>query len=64
MIFTVLESNKTLRNWIPSPTGIGIGILVPFNVVFTMFLGGIIGVAVGAHDKKTRTSTWCRSRRA
>ena len=27
----------------PSPTGIGIGILVPFSVVFTMFLGGLVG---------------------
>ena len=42
-VFTVLESNPKLKNWIPSPTGLGIGILVPFNVVFTMFLGGIIG---------------------
>ena len=42
-VLTVLESRPKLKNWIPSPTGIGIGILVPFNVVFTMFLGGVIG---------------------
>jgi uncharacterized oligopeptide transporter (OPT) family protein len=40
---TVLEANPRIRKFVPSPTGIGIGILVPFNVVFTMFLGGIVG---------------------
>ncbi len=43
VVFTVLESNKKLKKWVPSPTGIGIGILVPFLVVFTMFLGGLVG---------------------
>lgn len=44
IVFTVLESNKKLKKYIPSPTGIGIGILVPFTVVATMFIGGIIGM--------------------
>ncbi len=43
VIFTVLESNAKLKKWVPSPTGIGIGILVPFAVVATMFIGGLIG---------------------
>jgi uncharacterized oligopeptide transporter (OPT) family protein len=43
VVFTVLESNKKIKKWVPSPTGIGIGILVPFLVVFTMFLGGLAG---------------------
>lgn len=43
VIFTVLESNKRLKKFVPSPTGIGIGILVPFLVIFTMFIGGVIG---------------------
>lgn len=43
VLFTVLESNKKIKKWVPSPTGIGIGILVPFLVVFTMFLGGLAG---------------------
>jgi len=38
----VLENNPRLRKFVPSPTGLGIGILVPFSVVFTMFIGGII----------------------
>ena len=40
--FTVLETTKW-KKYVPSPTGVGIGILVPFSVVFTMFVGGLIG---------------------
>ena len=43
VVLTVLESNKKLKRWVPSPTGVGIGILVPFAVVATMFIGGVIG---------------------
>jgi uncharacterized oligopeptide transporter (OPT) family protein len=41
--FTILEANPKWKKFIPSPTGIGMGMLVPFNVVFTMFLGGFAG---------------------
>lgn len=53
VVFTVLESNKKLKKYIPSPTGIGIGILVPFLVVFTMFLGGVVGWIWEKLSKKT-----------
>ncbi|HEY4181688.1 MAG TPA: OPT family oligopeptide transporter [Kofleriaceae bacterium] len=53
VIFTILENNKKVKKWIPSPTGIGIGILVPFSVVFTMFLGGIVGWLWETKSKKT-----------
>jgi uncharacterized oligopeptide transporter (OPT) family protein len=43
VLFTVLESVKGLKRWVPSPTGIGIGMLVPFSVIATMFVGGVIG---------------------
>lgn len=43
VVFTVLESKPSLKKYVPSPTGIGIGILVPFSVVLTMFLGGLAG---------------------
>lgn len=43
ILLTVLEANPRIKRFIPSPTGIGIGILVPFSVVFTMFLGGLAG---------------------
>jgi uncharacterized oligopeptide transporter (OPT) family protein len=42
-LLSVLESNGKLRNWVPSPTGIGIGILVPGSAVITMFTGAVVG---------------------
>ena len=53
VVFTVLEANPRIKKWVPSPTGIGIGILVPFSVVFTMFLGGIVSVIWEKYDKKS-----------
>ena len=53
VIFTVLEANPRIKKWVPSPTGIGIGILVPFNVVFTMFIGGIAGLIWERTNKKS-----------
>ncbi|MES2304961.1 MAG: OPT family oligopeptide transporter [Gemmatimonadota bacterium] len=41
VIFTVLEQKKEWRNFVPSPTGLGIGMLVPANAVATMFLGAL-----------------------
>jgi uncharacterized oligopeptide transporter (OPT) family protein len=41
--FTVLETRRGLKKYIPSPTGMGIGAIVPLSVVYTMFLGGIAG---------------------
>jgi uncharacterized oligopeptide transporter (OPT) family protein len=42
-IIAFLESRE-LRwgTWLPSPTGVGIGMLVPGSVVFTMVLGGML----------------------
>ena len=40
IIFTVLESTKA-RKWVPSPTGLGIGALVPAAVVASMFVGAV-----------------------
>jgi uncharacterized oligopeptide transporter (OPT) family protein len=50
---TVVESNPRLRRYVPSPTGIGIGIIVPFSVVATMFLGGLGGYV---WEKRFKTS--------
>jgi len=52
-VFTVCESNKKLKNWVPSPTGVGIGMLVPFSVISTMFIGGVVGWLWERTDKKT-----------
>ncbi|HZN60398.1 MAG TPA: OPT family oligopeptide transporter [Planctomycetota bacterium] len=41
VILTVLESGRS-KKWVPSPTGLGIGMLVPGAVIITMFLGSVI----------------------
>jgi uncharacterized oligopeptide transporter (OPT) family protein len=43
IVLTILESRPGFRRFIPSPTGIGMGILVPLSVVMTMLVGGIVG---------------------
>jgi len=43
VVITILETRPGLKKWLPSPTGVGIGIIVPFSVVATMFLGGLAG---------------------
>ncbi len=40
MVFAVLEERK--MRWVPSPTGMGIAMLVPASVIFVMFLGGVV----------------------
>ncbi|MCK6447385.1 MAG: OPT/YSL family transporter [Planctomycetes bacterium] len=42
IVFTVLEQRREWRTWVPSPTGIGIGMLVPASAVATMFLGALL----------------------
>ena len=39
---TLLESTK-YRTWVPSPTGIGIGVLIPGSYIISMWIGGAIG---------------------
>ncbi len=41
IVFTLLEQKKEWRNFVPSPTGLGIGMLVPANAIATMFLGAL-----------------------
>jgi uncharacterized oligopeptide transporter (OPT) family protein len=53
VLFTVLESKPNLRKFVPSPTGMGIGILVGFNVVVVMALGGVLGWLWEKYDKKS-----------
>jgi uncharacterized oligopeptide transporter (OPT) family protein len=40
IVFTLLEGTK-LKKWVPSPTGIGIGMLVPGSAIMAMFVGGL-----------------------
>jgi len=39
---TILENIRGFRNYVPSVTGMGIGMLVPAHAVFTMFVGALI----------------------
>lgn len=41
VIFTLLEQKKAWKTWVPSPTGLGIGMLVPANAIMTMWLGAL-----------------------
>ena len=41
ILFTVLEATP-YKKWVPSPTGIGIGMLVPASAIITMFLGAVV----------------------
>lgn len=43
IIITLLEAKPALKRWLPSPTGLGIGMLVPFSVITTMFFGAVFG---------------------
>jgi uncharacterized oligopeptide transporter (OPT) family protein len=43
ILLAVLEIQVTDKTWIPSPTGVGIGMLVPASVIVTMFCGAMIG---------------------
>jgi putative OPT family oligopeptide transporter len=41
VIFTLLEATRW-KKWTPSPTGVGIGILVPGSAIVSMFLGAVV----------------------
>jgi putative OPT family oligopeptide transporter len=41
VILTLLEQRKAWRWFVPSPTGMGIGVLIPISAVTTIFLGAV-----------------------
>jgi uncharacterized oligopeptide transporter (OPT) family protein len=43
IVLAILETVARDKTWIPSPTGLGIGMLVPASVIVTMVIGGLIG---------------------
>jgi uncharacterized oligopeptide transporter (OPT) family protein len=45
VLLTVFELRKEWRGFIPSPTGMGIAMLIPFNAVTGIFLGSMVDVA-------------------
>jgi putative OPT family oligopeptide transporter len=42
IILTLLEQRKSWRPFIPSPAGVGIGMLIPVNAVPVIFLGAVL----------------------
>lgn len=44
IVLAVLESTVKDKTWVPSPTGLGIGMLVPASVIATMVLGGLVSL--------------------
>ncbi len=44
IIFALAEDTKW-KNWVPSPTGLGLGFLLPFSAVATIFVGAVLGAA-------------------
>jgi uncharacterized oligopeptide transporter (OPT) family protein len=44
VIFAIMEENPKLKRWAPSPTGLGLGVLLPFASVATIFAGGLIAL--------------------
>ena len=41
VVLTLLEQIKRLKPFVPSPTGVGIAMLIPFSAVTTMFAGAM-----------------------
>ncbi|HTF87123.1 MAG TPA: OPT/YSL family transporter [Planctomycetota bacterium] len=55
--FSVLEQKSKSRDWIPSPTGIGIGMLIPASAVVTMVIGAFIEFVARKRDPQG-SNTW------
>ncbi len=43
VIFAVAETKAEWKKWVPSPTGISLGMLIPFSAVSVLFIGGLGG---------------------
>jgi uncharacterized oligopeptide transporter (OPT) family protein len=44
-LFAVLELSPRFKRWTPSPTGVALGMLLPFSALATLFIGGV-GAAI------------------
>ncbi|MEK6544214.1 MAG: OPT family oligopeptide transporter [Elusimicrobiota bacterium] len=51
-LFTILESSR-FKRYTPSPTGLGIGMLVPASAIVTMFLGSLVDITWRKLHKKS-----------
>ncbi len=57
IVCAVLEQNPKIRTWVPSSTGIGIGMLIPASAVITILIGALIDWIVRKRDPKG-TDAW------
>jgi uncharacterized oligopeptide transporter (OPT) family protein len=53
VLLAVLEMQVKDKTWVPSPTGLGIGMLVPSPTVVTMFVGGLIALVWARRSPRT-----------
>jgi uncharacterized oligopeptide transporter (OPT) family protein len=53
IVLAVLETLVKNKSWIPSGTGVGIGMLVPASVIVTMVLGGVVALVWSRSSPKT-----------
>jgi uncharacterized oligopeptide transporter (OPT) family protein len=53
ILLTVLEGTR-FKKWVPSPAGLGIGMLVPGSAVCSMFLGAVLTELWGMFSKSGR----------
>jgi uncharacterized oligopeptide transporter (OPT) family protein len=53
VVLAVLESRLKDKTLVPSPTGLGIGMLVPASVIVTMVAGGLVGYIWTRRSPKT-----------
>jgi uncharacterized oligopeptide transporter (OPT) family protein len=44
VLFAWLETKPAIRKWVPSATGLSLGVLLPFSSVATMFIGAVGGL--------------------
>jgi uncharacterized oligopeptide transporter (OPT) family protein len=42
VVLTLLEQRKSWRKWVPSPTGMGTGMIIPASTIVTMFVGALL----------------------
>ena len=53
IVLAVLEMKAKDKTWVPSPTGIGIGMLIPATTILTMVVGAVIGKLWTSRSPKT-----------
>ncbi len=44
VVFAIMETHPRLKRWTPSPTGLSLGVLLPFSSMAAMFVGAVGGL--------------------